>query len=412
MVWTKSYVYLGGRLLATDSTTGVQYHHPDRLGTRLVTNTSGAVVSENINLPFGATISGESLNLAGSATKKRFTSYDRSDTTKLDYAVSRHYSSAQGRFTQVDPIGMSATQLEDPQSLNLYAYVGNDPINYTDPDGLFSFKNLLGGIYRAFAKIAAVVLVVAVVIALSMASGPGAMMIFKMVLGAVKFAIDGWGSNNRFLRYVSAGIGAYLGFSIGGSMARTPTFGAASGATIGAVSAFISDVVDDPPVLRIVTIEFLNVDAIADQLARAGHWLVSDGLAKAASASAGFGDALTTIPFTNLCGTCAARKSLGSTEFEEESLKDSWYYTGGEVAGDVAQGILLPYGAAKASAKLAGRGVTFGIHNAHHGFPGLGRVPHLEVVVFKPGVKNSQRIWRRPFKNIKYPKKSYNFTIK
>ena len=136
MAWTKSYIYLGGRLLATDSTSGVQYHHPDRLGTRLVTSSSGTVVSENISLPFGATISGESLNLAGSATKKRFTSYDRSDTTKLDYAVNRHYSSAQGRFTQVDPIGMGAASPGDPQSLNLYAYCQNDPINHTDPDGL------------------------------------------------------------------------------------------------------------------------------------------------------------------------------------------------------------------------------------------------------------------------------------
>ena len=242
MAWTKSYIYLGGRLLATDSTSGVQYHHPDRLGTRLVTNTSGAVVSENINLPFGATISGESLNLASSATKKRFTSYDRSETTKLDYAVNRHYSSAQGRFTQVDPIGMSATQLEDPQSLNLYAYVGNDPINYTDPSGLFSFKNLFAKAYKVFARIAVVMLVVAIVIGLSMTgpAGPGAFMIFKMALGAVKFAIDGWGNGNKFLQYVSAGIGAYLGFEVSGSFAKTnSTFGKASGAIIGAVSGFL-----------------------------------------------------------------------------------------------------------------------------------------------------------------------------
>lgn len=137
MVWTKSYVYLGERLLATDSTGGIQYHHPDRLGTRLVTNTSGGIVSENIGLPFGNMIYGESNNLAGSDSKKRFTSYDRSDITKLDYAVNRHFSAAQGRFTQVDPIGMSAAYLTNPQSLNLYAYCFNDPINHVDPSGLF-----------------------------------------------------------------------------------------------------------------------------------------------------------------------------------------------------------------------------------------------------------------------------------
>ena len=119
MTWTKSYVYLGGRLLATEtpltsSTTETKYHHPDRLGTRLVTNTSGGVVSENIGLPFGAIIAGESTNIGGSATKKRFTSYDRSDSTALDYAVNRQYSAAQGRFTQVDPIGMGGVYITNP----------------------------------------------------------------------------------------------------------------------------------------------------------------------------------------------------------------------------------------------------------------------------------------------------------
>ena len=57
--------------------------------------------------------------------------------TGLDYAINRHYDSLQGRFTQVDPIGMRAANLFDPQSLNMYAYCGNDPINHTDPDGLF-----------------------------------------------------------------------------------------------------------------------------------------------------------------------------------------------------------------------------------------------------------------------------------
>jgi len=168
MAWTKSYVYLGGRLLATEvpltsSTTETKYQHPDRLGTRLVTNTSGGVVSENIGLPFGTILAGESTSLGSSATKKRFTSYDRSDSTTLDYAVNRHYSAAQGRFTQVDPIGMNAVSLADPQSLNLYAYCGNDPINQIDPDGLFSFRKLFGAIGKAM-KWIAIAAIVAVAI--------------------------------------------------------------------------------------------------------------------------------------------------------------------------------------------------------------------------------------------------------
>ena len=83
-------------------------------------------------MPFGTALNAEST----ASTNKRFTSYDRSNATGLDYAVNRTYDSKQGRFTQVDPIGMKSVSLSDPQSFNLYAYVQNDPVNYTDPTGL------------------------------------------------------------------------------------------------------------------------------------------------------------------------------------------------------------------------------------------------------------------------------------
>ncbi|MBX7173975.1 MAG: hypothetical protein K1X72_23595 [Pyrinomonadaceae bacterium] len=71
---------------------------------------------------------------------QRFTSYDRSNAASLDYAVNRSYSSGQGRFTQVDPIGMGSGSLDDPQSLNLFGYVQNNPIDFTDPDGLLRIQ--------------------------------------------------------------------------------------------------------------------------------------------------------------------------------------------------------------------------------------------------------------------------------
>jgi RHS repeat-associated protein len=67
---------------------------------------------------------------------QRFTSYERSSVASLDYAVNRSYSSGQGRFTSVDPIGFDASELENPQSLNLFAYVENNPVDYVDPSGL------------------------------------------------------------------------------------------------------------------------------------------------------------------------------------------------------------------------------------------------------------------------------------
>ena len=51
----------------------------------------------------------------------------------IDYAVARYYPSAMGRFMSPDPL---TGDISDPQSLNRYAYVGNNPINFTDPMGL------------------------------------------------------------------------------------------------------------------------------------------------------------------------------------------------------------------------------------------------------------------------------------
>jgi RHS repeat-associated protein len=44
------------------------------------------------------------------------------------YYRGRHYDPRIGRFIQRDPIGMS-------DDVNLYRYVGNNPMNYNDPFG-------------------------------------------------------------------------------------------------------------------------------------------------------------------------------------------------------------------------------------------------------------------------------------
>ena len=150
--WSKSYVYLGNRLLSTltpnAGSAAVEHHHPDQLGTRVVTNPAAGTSFEQVNLPFGTPLTAESTG----ATTRRFTSYERSSANVgLDYAINRSYDPQQGRFTQVDPAGMGSTNLENPQSFNLYTYVKNDPINSIDPDGLGlgSFFKKIGRFFSA-----------------------------------------------------------------------------------------------------------------------------------------------------------------------------------------------------------------------------------------------------------------------
>jgi RHS repeat-associated protein len=54
------------------------------------------------------------------------------------YYKARFYSPTLGRFMQTDPIGYK-------DQVNLYMYVGNDPVDGRDPTGLIDLNNLCGG---------------------------------------------------------------------------------------------------------------------------------------------------------------------------------------------------------------------------------------------------------------------------
>ncbi len=68
-----------------------------------------------------------------------FTGKERDAESGNDYFEARYYSSAMGRFMSPDwsakeePVPYA--QLDDPQSLNLYAYVRNNPLTRTDLTG-------------------------------------------------------------------------------------------------------------------------------------------------------------------------------------------------------------------------------------------------------------------------------------
>jgi RHS repeat-associated protein len=74
-----------------------------------------------------------------STSESLFTGKERDSETSLDYFGARYFSGAQGRFTTPDwsakPQPIPYADLNDPQSLNLYAYVRNNPLKNRDLDG-------------------------------------------------------------------------------------------------------------------------------------------------------------------------------------------------------------------------------------------------------------------------------------
>jgi RHS repeat-associated protein len=62
-----------------------------------------------------------------------FTSKERDSESGLDNFEARYFGSSLGRFMSPDPL---AGHVEDPQTLNRYTYVRNNPLNLTDPTGL------------------------------------------------------------------------------------------------------------------------------------------------------------------------------------------------------------------------------------------------------------------------------------
>jgi RHS repeat-associated protein len=69
----------------------------------------------------------------------RFTGKERDSESGLDYFGARYYGSTMGRWMSPDwsrtPEGIPYTDLSNPQSLNLYGYVLNNPLSHADADG-------------------------------------------------------------------------------------------------------------------------------------------------------------------------------------------------------------------------------------------------------------------------------------
>jgi len=124
------HVFVGNTRVATIAPLGVQFYHGDHLGSRsVVTDSDGLEVDHIDYKPFGEINRHDAV---ASEEGHHFTDQYRDDETELYYYGARYYNPKVGRFTQADTI---VPEPGNPQALNRYAYVFNNPLNLVDPSG-------------------------------------------------------------------------------------------------------------------------------------------------------------------------------------------------------------------------------------------------------------------------------------
>lgn len=134
--WTDLIYGPNGLLAEVEGTENAEpvYRVLDHLGTEVGTVTSNHILTNPLDYaPFGQVIAGNTND------PYLFTGKERDTESGLDYFGARYYASSMGRWMSPDwaekPEAVPYSSLENPQSLNLYGYVGNNPLSHADADG-------------------------------------------------------------------------------------------------------------------------------------------------------------------------------------------------------------------------------------------------------------------------------------
>ena len=139
------YVYAGQNRIAQSDGTTLQFspkyfYLQDHLGsTHFALSNTAAIVTQTTNYAYGRTRL-ENQNLPASGRLDyRFTGKERDAEIALDYFGARYFSGTRGKFVSLDwsvkPQPIPYADVSDPQTLNLYSYVRNNPLRIADPDG-------------------------------------------------------------------------------------------------------------------------------------------------------------------------------------------------------------------------------------------------------------------------------------
>jgi RHS repeat-associated protein len=150
----------------------VRYQLGNHLGSTLVElDENAAAISYEEYTPFGSSSYQAVRSTLETPKRYRFTSRERDEETGLYSIGLRLYTPWLGRWISCDQSGPAS-------DLNLYAYVGNQPVNRTDPDGR-SWRDFAKGVLYG----AGTALVIAGAIALAPITIPAAVVTGAVVVG-------------------------------------------------------------------------------------------------------------------------------------------------------------------------------------------------------------------------------------
>lgn len=132
VIRNKDYVYAGARLISSKSYTdgAVRHYHEDQVGSSRLTTLGGLGGTVHYG-PFGEE---EFPNDVSGERAVGFQGHENDSLTT--YMRGRTYLHSAGRFVQVDPG-------RDDSSWSPYAFVGNNPLGFSDPTGLESAQIIL-----------------------------------------------------------------------------------------------------------------------------------------------------------------------------------------------------------------------------------------------------------------------------
>lgn len=127
---TRYYALPGGGTIVR-KLDGLHYVASDHHGTGQATVDETGAITHRRTTPFGE-VRGAPLSPGQWPTEKGFVNGNQDSTTGLVNIGAREYDPVTGRFISIDPV----VDVNDPQQMHGYAYANNNPISFSDPDGL------------------------------------------------------------------------------------------------------------------------------------------------------------------------------------------------------------------------------------------------------------------------------------